>query len=78
MGLCAEEQLRKFIDVDRLTCLFRDLEEQFNGYERRIILAWLQDRVRLQPETLAMGLLKVLGIKSQYDYQVENRRSYRP
>ena len=46
MAKCADDQLRRHIDIERLTCLFRDLDEQFNGYERQVILAWLQDRVR--------------------------------
>jgi hypothetical protein len=73
-----EEQLRQHIDVERLTSLFRELDERFNGYERRVVLAWLQERVRLSPESLAMGLLKTLGIKSQYDYQEEGRKVLTP
>jgi hypothetical protein len=53
MAKCADDQLRRHIDIERLTCLFRDLDEQFNGYERHVILAWLQDRVRTSPDSLA-------------------------
>lgn len=74
MAKDAEDQLRKHIRVDKLTALFRQLDEEFNGYERRVIHAYLSDRVRGSRESLAMGLLETLGIRSQAAYHAENQR----
>jgi hypothetical protein len=64
VGLSAEEQARKYLDLDNLTALFRRLDEDFNGYERRVIQAYLQDRNNGNGCVLAMGLLDLLGIES--------------
>ena len=64
LGLSAEEQIRKHIDLEKITALFARLDEDFNGYERRVIQAYLQDRNNGSRCTLAMGVLNMLGIES--------------
>lgn len=61
--------LHKHIRVDRMTELFRVLSEECNGYERRVILGYLQDVTRHSKERLPMGLLRKLGIESAGDRQ---------
>lgn len=60
----AEEQIRKHLDLSKLTSLFRRLDEDFNGYERRVVHAFLQDRINGSKTYLAMGVLEILGIES--------------
>lgn len=70
----AEEQIRKHIRVERLAHLFRQLDEEFNGYERRVIHAYLLESTRCTRQYLAMGVLKALGIKSAAERHTENQQ----